>query len=116
MRRKENTLSSQWEPKVKTSKLPNARENTGNQVVTIFRFESDWLREWCEFLLDQSQRSKAKPMQSQMTFDTYLRIALNFSILSVTHHSNGVFLSFITNMSMLSFDKKFVSYSAEKRE
>ena len=82
MRRKENTLSSQWEPKVKTSKLPNARENTGNQVVTIFRFESDWLRDWCEFLLDQSQRSKAKPMQSQISFDTYLRIALHFSILN----------------------------------
>ena len=62
--------------------MPKARENAGNQVVTAFCFESDWLREWCEFLLDQSQRSKAKPMQSQMTFDTYLRIALNFSILN----------------------------------
>ena len=62
--------------------MPKARENAGNQVVTAFCFESDWLREWCEFLLDQSQRSKAKPMQSQMTSDTYLRIALNFSILN----------------------------------
>ena len=62
--------------------MPKARENAGNQVVTAFCFESDWLREWCEFLLDQSQRSKAKPMQSQITFDTYLRVSLNFSILN----------------------------------
>ena len=55
--------------------MPKARENAGNQVVSAFCFESDWLREWCEFLLDQSQRSKAKPMQSQITFDTYLGIA-----------------------------------------
>ena len=52
--------------------MPKARENAGNQVVTIFRFESDWLREWREFLLDQSQRSKAKPMQSQITSDKLL--------------------------------------------
>ena len=52
--------------------MPKARENAGNQVVSAFCFKSDWLREWCEFLLDQSQRSKAKPMQSQMTFDKLL--------------------------------------------
>ena len=62
--------------------MPKARENAGNQVVSAFCFESDLLREWCEFLLDQSQRSKAKPMQSQITFDTYLRVSLNFSILN----------------------------------
>ena len=62
--------------------MAKARENAGNQVVRAFCFESDWLREWCEFLLDQSQRSKAKPMQSPITFDTYLTIALNFSILN----------------------------------
>ena len=72
--------------KNKTKVITTANEKKGKYPIepmrTQSKFESDWLREWCEFLLDQSQRSKAKPMQSQMTFDTYLRISLNFSILN----------------------------------
>ena len=32
--------------KVKTSKLPKAWENAGDQVVIALSFESDWLRGW----------------------------------------------------------------------
>lgn len=42
---RENTCQSQGELKVKTSKLPKARENTGDQVVSGFSFAPDWLRE-----------------------------------------------------------------------
>ena len=63
-RRKESALKSQWELRIKPTKLPKARENAGEQVVIGFNFESDWLREWREFL-DQSwsevQQIKAIP-------------------------------------------------------
>ena len=62
VRRKENTLKSQWELKVKPTKLSNARENAGNQVVIGFSIASDWLRKWREFL-DGSQ-SEVKQNQS----------------------------------------------------
>ena len=42
-------LKSQWELKTKTTKLPKARENAGDQVVIGVSFASDWLREWREF-------------------------------------------------------------------
>ena len=44
------------------TKLSNARENAGNQVVIGFSIASDWLRKWCEFL-DGSQ-SEVKQNQS----------------------------------------------------
>ena len=47
-RRKESALKSQWELRIKPTKLPKARENAGDQVVIGFNFESDWLREWRE--------------------------------------------------------------------
>ena len=45
---KENTLNSQSEFKIKTSKLLLARENAGDPVGIGFSFESDWLTEWRE--------------------------------------------------------------------
>ena len=51
--------------------MPKARENVGNQVVIGFRFASDWLRQWREFFWVNhraTERSKAEPMQSRMTF------------------------------------------------
>ena len=74
MGRKENTFPSQWELKVETTKLPKARENAGDQVG--FSFASDWLREWREFSGPITERSKAKSMQSRITFDTELKINL----------------------------------------
>ena len=41
-----------------------------------FSFASDWLRGWREFSRPITERSKAKPMQSRITFDTRLKIAL----------------------------------------
>ena len=51
--------------------MPKARENVGNQVVIGFSFASDWLRQWREFFWVNhraTERSKAEPMQSRMTF------------------------------------------------
>ena len=66
IRRQVNTLKSQWELKGKVSKPSKARENV------IF----DWLRVVWVFL-DQSQKqNKSKPMQSWITFEIQLKIAL----------------------------------------
>lgn len=62
--------------KFKTSKLLKVRENVDNQDA-IGIFASDWLRRGVSFL-DQSQRRKAKPMKSSITFDSRLKISLFF--------------------------------------
>ena len=41
-----------------------------------FKFTSDWLRGWREFSRPIKQHSKAKPIQSWITFNTQLKIAL----------------------------------------
>lgn len=65
--------------KFKTSKLLKARENVDNQDAIVI-FVSDWLRRGVSFL-DQSQRRKAKPMKSSITFDIPLKISLFFLLL-----------------------------------
>ena len=48
----------------KTSKLPKARENADDQVVTGFNFASDWLREWCEFsgpIIGRTKQEQSNP-------------------------------------------------------
>ena len=52
------------------------RENASDQVAIGLSFASDWLRGWREFSRPITERSKAKPMQSRITFDTQLKIAL----------------------------------------
>ena len=42
-----------------------------------FSFVSDWLRRWREFSRPITEHSKAKPMQSRITFDTQLKITLS---------------------------------------
>ena len=69
-------LKSQWELKVRTTKPPKARESAGDQVVIGFSFASYWLRGWCNFSGPITKRSKEKPMQSRITFDARLKIAL----------------------------------------
>ena len=54
-------LKSQRELKTKTTKLPKARENAGDQVVIDVSFASDWLGEWREFSGPSSEQSKTKP-------------------------------------------------------
>ena len=67
---------SQSELKINICKRLQARENANEQVVICFSFASDWLRGWREFSRPITERSKAKPMQSWITFDTQLKIAL----------------------------------------
>lgn len=43
---KEYTSRSQGKLKIKTTVLPEARENDGNQVAIDPNLASDWLREW----------------------------------------------------------------------
>ena len=47
-----------------------ARENASDQVAIGFSFASDWLRGRREFSRPITERSKEKPMQSRITFDT----------------------------------------------
>ena len=50
-----------------------AWENASDQVTIIaFSFASDWLGRWSKFSKPIIERSKAKPMQSHITFDTQL--------------------------------------------
>ena len=53
--------------------------------MVVHSFSTDWLREWREFSGPITERSKDKPMQFQITFDTQLKI---FTVLG------GVSLSF----------------------
>ena len=45
-------------------------ENASDQVEIGFSLASDWLRGWREFSRPITERSKAKPMQHRITFDT----------------------------------------------
>ena len=40
---------NQWELKLKTRNLIEARENASDQNTSSFKFESDWSRKWCKF-------------------------------------------------------------------
>ena len=70
MRRKEKKLVRANENSSKTTKLPTARENAGDQVLIDSSFASDWLGEWRESFRPITKRSKAKLIRSQITFDT----------------------------------------------
>lgn len=65
---KGNIIISQWELKMITSKLFEARENTDDQVTIFFSFVSDWLRGWHE-IYDQSQSS----VQQNQTITDYVQ-------------------------------------------
>ena len=75
-RRMENTLKSQWELEVKTSKPPKGQENAGDQVVIDCNFASDWSREWREFFGPIIEQSREKPVQSHITLETQLKVTL----------------------------------------
>ena len=84
IRTKENVTGSQSELKVNTRNRPQARESASDQAAIGFSFASDWLRGWREFSRPITERSKAKPMQSRITFDTQLKIAVAIDAL-LTH-------------------------------
>ena len=72
-----NITISHWKVKVSTGKRPQGRENAPSDEVPIgFSFASDWLRGWREFSRPITERSKSKPIQFRITFDTQLKIAL----------------------------------------
>ena len=73
-------IISQLELRVETANFLKARENASNQVVFGFSFTFDWLRLWREFSGPITQRSKAKPKQYNITFDTQLETALTKGI------------------------------------
>ena len=73
-------IISEWELRVETANFLKARENASNQVVFGFSFTFDWLRLWREFSGPITQRSKAKPKQYNITFDTQLETALTKGI------------------------------------
>ena len=75
IKRKENTLKSPWELRVKINKPSKARENAGDQVVIGVSFAFDWLREWREFSGPITEQSKVNEMQSRITLDTQLKIS-----------------------------------------
>ena len=62
---------------LKPSKPPKARENAGDQFPICFSFSFYWLREWREFFGPITERSKAKPLQSRITFDAQLKMTIN---------------------------------------
>ena len=61
---------------MRTSQLPKARENVGDQIVVGFTFASDWLIKWREFSGPITEQSKAKLMQSRITFDAQVKTPL----------------------------------------
>ena len=73
-------IISQLKLRVETANFLKARENASNQVVFGFSFTFDWLRLWREFSGPITQRSKAKPKQYNITFDTQLETALTKGI------------------------------------
>ena len=62
IRRKENTLKSHSNLRVKTSKKPKARENADDQVMIGARFASDWFRAWRGLFGPIIGKSEAKPV------------------------------------------------------
>ena len=73
-------IISQWELRVETANLLKAREKASDQVVFGFSLTFDWIRLWREFSGPITQRSKAKPKQYNITFDTQLETALKREI------------------------------------
>ena len=73
---KRNIPRRQWKLKANTSKRRQARENASDQVAIGFSFASDWLKKWREISKPITECSTPKPMQSRITFDTQLIIAL----------------------------------------
>ena len=74
---REYIFKSQWELKVKKTKLSIGRENAGDQVMIGFSFASDWLSEWWSFSGPITEHCyQVKPKQSLVAFDTRLKTAV----------------------------------------
>jgi len=62
---------NQSELEANTCNRRQARENACEQVAIGFGFTSDWSRTWREIFEPITERSKAKPKQTQNAFDTH---------------------------------------------
>ena len=71
---------NQWKLEANTRNRRQARENACDQVTIGFVFASDWLSRWSEIFKPIAERSKAKPKQVRITFDTQLKTALFYYI------------------------------------
>ena len=72
IKRKENTFTSQWEPKEKTNELPKARENESDRLVIGLSVAFLGLESGASFL-DQSQSELKANKQSRITFDAQMK-------------------------------------------
>ena len=80
IRAKDGYIISQWKLKVKTGKLPQARENASDQFPVGFNFSSfDWSRAGHKLSTPITERNKVKPKQSQTVFVPVL-LSLTFAI------------------------------------
>ena len=59
-----------------TCRRRKARENVREEVAIGFGFTSDWLRKWREYFKPITKRSNTKPKQTQIIFDSHVKIAL----------------------------------------
>ena len=74
---KENVFKSQREFKVKTKKLPKARENAGDQIAIGLSFHLiGCRREWHDYSGPITERSTAISMKFRITWDTQLNTVL----------------------------------------
>ena len=64
----ENITRSQSELTVKTSKLLEAQERQVSKLRLVFRFASDWLKQWREFFGPIEKQSEDKPIQYWIIF------------------------------------------------
>lgn len=64
------------EKQIRVNRVLKAQTNEGKKDEIGVSFESDCLREWHELSGPLTKPIKAKPMQSQTTFDKHLKITV----------------------------------------
>ena len=106
IKRMENITRSLLQLKVKTSKLPKARENASHQIVFFISFECDWSRKWREFSEPITQHSEPTPQKSRITLET--QPIKNYSCVPIgqlmTTHFGKVYHGFrLVRQSLLSY-------------
>ena len=71
-RRKKNIFKSHQNSKLNQPNCIKRGKTRASKSWLLF-FASDWLKDWWQFSGPITERSKAKPVQSQITFDTQLK-------------------------------------------
>ena len=102
--------NEQWKLEANTRNRRKARENASYQVAIGFGFASDWLSWWREFFKPITERSKAKPKQFRITFDTQLKTALEQWLSLVSNQVLFVFWVIIANFPYSAYLSRCLSY------